>query len=60
MLKVVWLCDKGNDSLRRNPEAKKEQKTSFQLGQFSDPRTHYAAMLLLGADTQKQKKLPLP
>lgn len=58
MLEVVWLCGKGNDSLRRNPEAKKVQKMSFQLGQFSDPGTRYAAVSLLGADTEEAEETP--
>lgn len=55
MLKIVWLCDKGNDLLKIHPAAEKEQKMSFQLDQFYVLKTHYAAVSLLGADTEEAK-----
>lgn len=57
-LKIVRLCDKGNYLLKIHPAAKKEQKMSFQLDQFSDLTTHCAAVSLLGTDTEEAEGTP--
>lgn len=60
MLKILRLCDKGNDLLKiHSAEKKKEQKVSFQLGQFSNPATRYAAVSLLGTATEKGEGMPV-